>query len=495
MSKLNLQQNESLLLKFLKDGKEKTVHELETKLKLDQAAVVRASKTLEKNELAVVDEKTAVIVDLTKEGKSVLKSGLPEVRLLKEVKLKPIPLVQIKIGEKNIAIGWAKRKNLVVLEKKGNAVVVKITDAGRKSLKGVCSEELALEEISQKRQVEEKLINELKKRQLVRTDVKIIRKIMLTKKGVDFAKRVKIIPMISQLTPELLASGKWKNVAYRKYNVLAPVRPVYPGKRHFVSQAVEYLKKVYLEMGFKEMTGPLVNTSFWNFDALFVPQDHPARDMQDTFFVEPCNGELPDNELVQRVRKMHEKGDKESYGWNCKWEECAAKKTILRTHTTVLSSKTLASIKKEDLPAKYFAIGRCFRNETLDWSHLFEFNQFEGIVVDPDANFRHLLGYLKLFCRKLGFGQARFRPAYFPYTEMSLEFEVFHPYHKKWVELGGAGIFRPEVVKPLLGEDIPVLAWGPGFDRMIMDYYKIKDIRNLYKNDIQQLRETKQWMR
>jgi len=174
-----------------------------------------------------------------------------------------------------------------------------------------------------------------------------------------------------------------------------------------------------------------------------------------------------------------------------------AKRLVLRTHTTVLSAQTLSEIKAKnlELPQKFFAIGKCFRNETIDWSHGFEFNQTEGIVVDRNANFRHLLGYLKVFFAKMGFEKVRFRPGYFPYTEPSVEIDVFHPEKKVWLELGGAGIFRPEVTVPLLGEPIPVLAWGPGFDRLLMDYYKIKDLRELYKNNITQLRKMKFWMK
>ena len=150
-------------------------------------------------------------------------------------------------------------------------------------------------------------------------------------------------------------------------------------------------------------------------------------------------------------------------------------------------------MRNAELPAKFFSVGRCFRNETLDWKHLAEFYQTDGIVVGEDVTFRHLLGYLKRFFSKLGFPKARFRPSYFPYTEMSVEIEVFHPVHKQWSELGGAGMFRPEVVKPLLGKDVPVLAWGPGFGRAVMLNYKIKDIRELYWNDLKQLREAKIW--
>jgi phenylalanyl-tRNA synthetase alpha chain len=168
---------------------------------------------------------------------------------------------------------------------------------------------------------------------------------------------------------------------------------------------------------------------------------------------------------------------------------------VLRTHTTCLSAQTLANLNIKNLPAKFFAIGKCFRNETVDWSHGFEFNQTEGIVVDKNANFRHLLGYLKQFFKKMGFEKIRFSPAYFPYTEPSVEINVWNPEKKCWLELGGAGMFRPEVIIPLLGEYIPVLAWGPGFDRILMDYYEIKDLRELYKNDITKLRKIKFWMK
>ncbi len=249
-------------------------------------------------------------------------------------------------------------------------------------------------------------------------------------------------------------------------------------------------------MGFKEMEGNLLQSSFWNFDALFTAQDHPVREMQDTFFLsKKYERELPDKKIIKAVKESHEKGVDRSKGWQYNWSEKEAKRIILRTHTTCLSSQTLAKLDKKDIPAKFFAIGKCFRNETVDWSHGFEFNQTEGIVVSPGLNFRHLLGYLKEFFNKMGFEKIRFRPSYFPYTEPSVEIDVWHPEKKIWLELGGAGIFRPEVTIPLLGEKITVLAWGPGFDRMIMDYYEIKDLRETYKNDLTKLRKMKSWMK
>ena len=195
--------------------------------------------------------------------------------------------------------------------------------------------------------------------------------------------------------------------------------------------------------------------------------------------------------LVEEVKKSHELGVGGSKGWQYKWDSEMSKKMVLRTHTTSISSQALAKLKEQYLPVKFFAIGKCFRNETVDWSHGFEFNQSEGIVVDENANFRHLLGYLKQFYKKMGFEKIRFRPSYFPYTEPSVEIDVWHPERKIWFEIGGAGMFRPEVTIPLLGKHIPVLAWGPGFDRSLMDYYKIQDLRELYKNDLTQLRKMK----
>ncbi|MCK4532068.1 MAG: phenylalanine--tRNA ligase subunit alpha, partial [Candidatus Aenigmarchaeota archaeon] len=305
------------------------------------------------------------------------------------------------------------------------------------------------------------------------------------------------LDLIEKLTPKMLKERKWVGKKFRRYDVEINVPRVYGGRRHFVNQVVEYAKRVWLELGFKEMTGPLLETSFWNFDALFTAQDHPVRDLQDTFYIKnPRTGKLPDQRIVKAVKAVHENGGPtESKGWQYRWDSESARSNVMRTHTTCLSARTIAQLKKDDLPAKYFAIGRCFRNETMDWSHLFEFNQFEGIVVDPDANFKHLLGYLKNFANKIGFTKVRFRPAHFPYTEPSVEGEVYDPVHKQWIEVFAAGIFRPEVVVPLLGEDIPVLAWGPGLDRMILSYYKITDLRELYKNDLKLLREIKMWLR
>ena len=486
---MNLQAHEAKLLKKLEDGVERTVTELSKELVMDQAAVVRASLTLNKEGLAETKEIEGLVSSITAEGIKVLDTGLPETHLVNELLEKGKAIKDITTKNVGVVLGVAKNKGYITVSNG----VLEATEKGRASLGKKEKELCILEDIKNNKTVEKIDLDILKSRKLVEYSFRIIRKIKATKKGIDFSKKADIKEEVSKLTPEMIKSGNWRNVVLRKYNVDAPVSKVYPGKRHFVAQSIESVRKIWLEMGFKEMAGPMIQTSFWNFDALFVPQDHPAREMQDTFFLDLTAKKI-NNGFVNSIKKAHEKGTDDSLGWQYKWSEEMARKTVLRTHTTVLSARTLAQIKKGEWPAKYFAIGRCFRNESLDWKHLFEFNQVEGIVVDENANFRHLLGYLKEFFGKLGFERARFRPAYFPYTEMSLEIEVYDNRRKGWIELGGAGIFRPEVVVPLLGKDIPVLAWGPGFDRIIMDYYKIRDIRDLYKNDVKQLRCMKQWM-
>ena len=418
------------------------------------------------------------IYQLTPEGKEYFQSGLPERNLIKFLSVKDKATMAELSKAKNfsVAIQWAKRNGWIKVS--GN--FVELSEAGRAALAEKSAVENAIEILNAGDSPKEEDLKILLERKLAEEKRE---RMVFTEKE------------ITKITPEVIRVRAWENVPFRKYDVSVPVQKIFPGRRHFVSQAVEYARKVWLEMGFKEMEGPLVQLSFWNFDALFTAQDHPVRELHDTFFVQPEKGRLPEKKLVEEVKRAHEAGIEESQGWGGEWNLEIAKKFCLRTHTTCLSAKTLASLKKEDLPAKYFAVGRCFRNETVDWKHGFEFNQSEGIVVDENANFKNLLGYLKQFYSKMGFPNPRFRPAYFPYTEMSVGIEVFHPIHKKWVELGGAGIFRPEVVVPLLGKDIPVLAWGPGFDRLVMDYYKIQYFRDMYANDLKVLRGVHQWMK
>ena len=241
-------------------------------------------------------------------------------------------------------------------------------------------------------------------------------------------------------------------------------------------------------MGFKEIEGNFVESAFWAFDALFQPQDHPARDMQDTFYLaRPDKLPLPAEELVLSVKEMHEHGgDIDSDGWGYVWSREEAEKAILRTHTTANTIQYLAS--HPEPPVKVFSVGRIFRRESMDWKHLPEFQQIEGIVMEEDASFSMLIGILKEFYGRMGFKEIRIRPGYFPYTEPSLEVEV--QFGGEWVELGGAGIFRPEVTVPF-GVEHPVLAWGLGLERLVMAVEGLEHIRQIYVSDLDWLRNSR----
>lgn len=477
----------------------KSVKEIIEKSGMQEIEVMRALQWLENKNALKMNVVIKENIYVGKNGKKYIKEGLPEKRFLEclnqELSLDEISKkAGLNKDEISACLGILKKERLIEFSK-GK---IKKVGKWREFLNKIKKDEDFLKSLpKESKQVDNKVLNEFRKRkELVEIKVEKVRDIKLNELGEKLLKTKIGYDFIDNVNVKILKNKEWKGKKFRAYDIKINVPKIYGGRKHFVNEAVEYARQIWLEMGFKEMTGPLVQTSFWNFDALFTAQDHPVRDMQDTFFIKnPDKGILP-KELVERIKRVHEDGwTTNSKGWGGKWNEEEAKKNVLRTHTTVLSARTIAALKKEDLPAKYFAVGRCFRNETLDWSHLFEFNQTEGIVVDPNANFKHLIGYLKEFFKKMGFERVRFRPAYFPYTEMSIEIDIYHPIRKKWVELGGAGIFRPEVVKPLLGFECPVLAWGPGFDRMIMDYYKINDIRELYKNDLKQLRESKMWLK
>ena len=477
--------------------------------KLQEIEVMRALQWLENKEVLTIDKQEKKVVNLDSNGLKYQKEGFPERKFLEVLTEDFQSLSEIAKKSKldkeelNACIGILKRK-VAIDVKKEKELEVKLGSQANKILKEGTFEEKFLEkefpvDLDSIQDIDKLAFDELKKRKnfLKIEDEKKLT-IVLTELGEQLVKEDLSGEFINRLTPGMLKTGSWKDKSFRAYDVEINVPKVYPGKKHFVNQAVEYAKQVWIDMGFKEMTGDMVTTSFWCFDALFVPQDHPAREMQDTFFLggKVEKGQLPNEKILEKVKNTHENGGiTGSKGWQYKWSNDITKTNVLRTHTTVLSAKTLSKLKKEDLPAKFFALGKNFRNEALDWKHLFEFNQTEGIVIDKNANFRHLLGYLKEFFKKMGFPKARFRPAYFPYTEPSVEIDVFHPIKKEWVELGGAGMFRPEVVIPLLGENIPVLAWGPGFDRLILDNYNITDIRDLYKNDLKQLREMRAWLK
>ncbi len=498
----SLSPNERKVIPYLKDN----IEEICKKTNLNKVSVTRALEYLQNKAIVKLSSTKKKVIEIGINGALYKKKGLPERRLLSLLGEKRILSLQeaqklSKLSDDEFKASLGALKNKALVEVKNGKIMFsgEKQEISKKSLEEMFLESLPLEYDSLTPEQLYALKSLQNRKNIVYVLEKKTIKIEITELGKKIIETgIKQENLIETISPGMLKSEKlWKGKRFRRYDVTSPVPGISGGKRHFVNQALDYARKVWTDLGFTEMKGTLIQSSFWNFDALFTAQDHPVRELQDTFYLGKKT-KLPDKKLVKTIKMTHEVGIGGSKGWRYNWDEEDAKKLVLRTHTTCLSAQKLyelSKIPKEQRKGKFFALGKNFRNETVDWSHGFEFYQTEGIVVDEKVNFRHLLGYLEQFYKKMGFEKVRFAPAYFPYTEPSVEVQVWHPEKKVWLELGGAGIFRPEISIPLLGKDTPILAWGQGFDRIIMDYYQIKDLRELYKNNLTQLRKMKFWMK
>ncbi|MFO8063279.1 MAG: phenylalanine--tRNA ligase subunit alpha [Spirochaetota bacterium] len=312
----------------------------------------------------------------------------------------------------------------------------------------------------------------------------------LNKAGLDAKKRLQEAGIsgeeVGALTPEMLRSGAWRHHNFRPYNIQIPAARVLPGRRNPYGEYLEQVKDKLTSLGFEEFDGPLVETEFWNSDALFMPQFHAARDIHDVYYVDqPRHAKEIEEPYLSQVAQTHEDGWKTgSLGWRYPFDRDFTRRLILRSQGTVLSAKQLPHA---NVPGKYFGVVRCFRNDQIDATHLSDFYQTEGIVLGEEVNLRTLLGFLKMFAVEVAGAQdVKYVPGYFPFTEPSVEVHIKHPV-LGWFELGGSGIFRPEVTEPL-GVHVPVLAWGLGIDRMALMHLGLDDLRELFSNDIERVR-------
>lgn len=450
-------------------------------------------------------------LDLTEEGKIILKDGSHEARIfraliespskaLKQAELmKCLPDASMaKVGfMKAMSNGWIK------IDKETKLVSPKIDCIEEDSVHNLIRliSELSFDGDKKLDERHNKYVSDLKKRKLV-TETSI--KYMLIKKGKDF--QLSIPKPETDLTTALLQTGEWREKKFKDYNYEALGLTAVRGHLHPLLKVREQFRQIFLEMGFAEMpTNNFVESSFWNFDTLVVPQAHPARDSQDTFFVslpEKCQT-IEDRKLLERVANAHHGSKNGSWpkGYQYNWCEQESLRNVLRTHTTAVTARMLYKLAEEHKqsgtpkfnPAKFFSIDRVFRNETLDATHLAEFNQVEGVVVDEGLTLGDLMGVLKAFFEKLGMSQLRFKPAYNPYTEPSMEIFSYHSGLRKWVEVGNSGVFRPEMLTALgLPESVTAIAWGLSLERPTMIKYKIDNIRELvgHKVNIQAVQDS-----
>ena len=467
-----LTQNEKRLLTTLKMEKKADAPHLASLLGATPEAVVQWAHLAQDKGLATVERIVEKAFVYTDEGKIYLQNGLPETQILRIIH-PGTTLADLQKHEAfRIGFGQLRKKGLVKVE--GSAVMKTkgaSTDADEAALKNPSASDPKTKELI--------------KRGILQESETVRNAIGATPEGFAVISRgLDLREETGTLTREQILSGAWKMANLRRYDVTKLPKKAYPGKIHPYQRIIADMREILLEMGFEELYGGIVQQSYWNFDALFQPQDHPAREMQDTFYL---NETLPLPKGYEKVKAMHESGgETSSTGWGGVWKEEKAEQCVLRTHTTSVSIQHLAN--NPIPPVKAFCIGRVYRRETIDTTHLAEFEQLEGVVMDEGVTFGNLLGILREFYCRMGFEGVRFKPSYYPYTEPSLDAEVYVE-GIGWIEMGGAGIFREEVTAPL-GINYPVLAWGLGVSRIAMLRLGLKDLRYLHRSDVAFLRET-----
>ena len=490
---------EKKLLKELEKNPDTTPEEIAEATGMDIKSVMSAAGSLASKSIIEVEKNIEEIISLSDIGEKYAEIGLLERVILntlskkKEISMKDLAdEVNLDKKESNIGVGWLRRKNWAQIDKG----IIKLTEIGSEFENKLGPDEKLLERLKNGEQISKSSLDkdylngfkDLSNRKDIldiKTNTSYSFKILDKGKAIlDFGFTLK--EQATQLTHEQLKEGMWKNTEYRPYDINAEAPVVFAGKKHPLRIIIDEIREIFLNLGFSEDNGEFVESAFWNFDSLFQPQDHAAREMQDTFYLKnPLTCDLPEGDIVKLTAETHENGaDTGSIGWQYDWDEDIARQSVLRTHTTGISTKHLFEYEP---PIKMFSVGRVFRRETFDYKHLPEFHQVEGLVCGEDISYQNLLGTLKEFYKKLGF-EVRFRPAYFPYTYLSTECEVYLEEKGSWIELGGSGMFRPEVLKPL-GIDQPALAFGLGIERLAMIRYDVSDIRMLYKSDIEWLRD------
>ena len=433
-----------------------------TQLSIDQ--IRRGIEWLRLKELAEVKETSKVEISLGQNGIDAFKNGLPERKLMDLIKDGPKTFDELRRvlsgAGFNAAIANAKKNGWIKNDKSESDSRISVKE---KSIE--TPEEKLISLIGEKSIPEEQIENKLALKFLLQRPDYIIQ-------NTEKSKTVSLTEKASNIDSTLSTSGA--------IDVEADVATVFAARTHPLKDTIDEIREIFVKLGFSEIQGTLTQSSFWNFDALFTPQDHPARELQDTFYLENIKSEKPATpKQIKQVSASH------SQNWRYNWQLSESQKMVLRTHTTCVTIKYLAEKKPED--ARVFSLGRVFRNEKVSYKHLVEFNQIEGIVVGNNTTLRDLMGIQKEFYKQLGLTKIKFWPTFFPYTEPSLQTMVYNEKLGKWVELFGMGIFRPEVTKPL-GITKPVLAWGGGIERIAMLKYDLDDVREFYSNNLNWLR-------
>jgi phenylalanyl-tRNA synthetase alpha chain len=477
---------QAMLDKIAKDGELQT-EEFAAELRVSHQAVVGSLKSLESDKLVSSKMESKPRWKFSEEALEIMKNGSPEGALWSLLEGGPVDRtvlesklgrnldIAIKNGMKNKLFKLNKADGKQLFEREPNApqFADKVRDALLDAEKG--------------KQVSDKDADELKKRKLATVEQA---KVFVVTKGDKFTtKRVK---PVSDITREMMLDGSWETAAFKKYTLdKAEGREPLGGQLHPLLKVRQEFREIFLELGFQEMdTTAWVESSFWNFDSLFVPQNHPARDSQDTFFVsDPATSQAPDPAYLSDVKKIHEAS------YCTQWREDESAKNVLRTHTTGVSSWVLRQLAqaspvgpdgtRQFVPGKYFSIDRVFRNEEMDKTHLCEFHQIEGFIVDRNLSLANMMHTLHQFFKRIGIEKLRFKPAFNPYTEPSMEIFGYHAGMQRWMEVGNSGMFRPEMLQPMgFDKDVTAIAWGLSLERPTMIKYGINNIHELFGHKV-----------
>lgn len=412
---------------------------------------------------------------LTPEAEEFLEKGSHELRLLEEV-IKSVDGLKLsevsklgnvgKLGQgKAFKNGWIAKDN--------DKLISKVSDLPKDSVVENLQHIKTTGNLNDKKE-----LSELKKRKLVTLTKIVGYKITKTDKF-----SVEIVNLETDITSDMIINNSWENAKFKPYNFNS--EGVYPqsGALHPLNKVREEFRQIFFSMGFVEMpSNQYVDTGFWNFDTLFVPQQHPARDLQDTFYLkDPIKGDEPsDKEFLANVKAVHQDGKYGSIGYRYPWKLEESLRMVLRTHTTAISSAMLKKLADDPKPVRYFSIDRVFRNEAVDATHLAEFHQVEGVMAGYNITLGDLIGFMEDFFGQMGVNNLRFKAAYNPYTEPSMEIFAYHKTLKKWVEIGNSGMFRPEMLEAMgLPKNLRVLGWGLSLERPTMIKYNVSNIREL----------------
>ena len=478
-----------LMRALLKDGKIENTFKFARSLNVDPQSIVGVTNSLiNGNYVTVGAAKSLEEYELTAEGQSYLKTGTPESEVIKLLKDGPLSKNDLKSKYPSADLGIKAAMNMKLLAIDKGQISLKpdinFTDPAFADLQAVAA---GTADVKTATALKSRKLCAIKKRSYFEVQ-----------KGPNFpaddaaiAARPWKIKLPADFNAEQMKEmwEKKQTLKMKPANLAAAGKKGEIGNLHPLMKLRQQYREIFLELGFQEMdTARFVDSSFWNFDTLFIPQQHPARDVQDTFFIE--DPELTTNhpkEYVDLTRQVHSDGLFGSAGYKYKWSEAETQRNVLRTHTTSISSYTLYNIGQEYKrtgklqTGAFFSIDRVFRNEQVDKTHLCEFHQMEGFVLDYDLSLSNMMALLNSFFERVGITNLKFKPAYNPYTEPSMEVHTQDEKTGKIMEIGNSGVFRPEMLRPMgIPEGVTAIAWGLGLERVAMRHYKLKSIHELF---------------